>query len=129
MFNIDNNGVITGRLTDEIKTFINRDGSRRLIFTVASQDAHRNRSGQKGTQFIQLTAFVPANRNNTIYSLLHKGDKVSCAYSLRNNNYTDKNGIQHFNLEIFVEGIKIQEPKSVTNARHANLALAVEAAS
>ena len=129
MYNIDNNGTITGRLTDEIKTFVNRYGSRRFLFTVAAQDAHRNRSGQKGTQFIQLTAFVPAGRATSIYDNIHKGDKISCAYSLRNNNYTDKAGQAHFDLEVFVEEIKIQEPKSVTSARHANLALAVEEAS
>ena len=125
MFNLDNHGELTGRLTDSIKTFVNRDGSRRLLFTLAAQDAHRNRSGQKGTQFIQLTAFVPAGRNSTIYDNIHKGDKISCAYSLRNNNYTDKAGVQHFDIEIFVEDVKIQEPKSITNARHAALAVAV----
>ena len=129
MFNLDNHGVVTGRLTDEIKTFINRDGSRRLLFTLAAQDAHRNRSGQKGTQFVQLTAFVPAGRATSIYDNIHKGDKISCAYSLRNNNYTDKAGQAHYDLEVFIEDLKIQEPKSVTSARHANLALATEAAS
>ena len=88
MFNLDNYGTVTGRLVVK-KEFINRDGSRRIIITVAAQDAHRNRSGEKGTQFIPLTAFVPAGRSKTIFDNIHKGDKVSVAYSLRNNNYTD----------------------------------------
>ena len=88
MFNIDNHGLICGRLVDEIKTYTNSDGSRRLLFTLASQDSFRGRNGNKGTQFIPLTAFVPSGRGSTIYDRIHKGDKVSVSYSLRNNNYT-----------------------------------------
>ena len=127
MYNLDNHGLVQGRLTDEIKQYINRDRSRRLLFTIAVQDTYRNRTGVKTTQFIPITSFVPASQKRSIYDHIHKGDKVSIAYSLRNNNYTDKEGVAHYGLEVYAEDVKIQEPKSVTAARRA--ALATEAAS
>ena len=122
MYNIDNSGVLTGRLTDEIKEFVNRDGSRSLRFTIAVQDAYRGRNGAKNSQFIPVEAFLPANRGIGIYAHVHKGDKVSVAYSLRNNNYTDRNGVIHYGITVFVEEIRLQEPKSITTARHLALA-------
>ena len=124
MYNIDNSGVLTGRLTDEIREFPNRDGSRSLRFTIAAQDAFRSRNGVKGSQFIPVEAFIPARRGIGIYAHIHKGDKVSIAYSLRTNNYTDKSGVAHYGITVYIEDIKLQETKAVTAARHAALATA-----
>ena len=128
MFNLDNHGILTGRLVN-MKSFTCRDSSKRMLLTIAVQDNFRNRQGTKAAQFIPVSAFVPSSQKRSIYDYIYKGDKISVAYSLRNNNYRDKNGNMHYEIEIFAEDVKIQEPKSVTDARHANLALATETAS
>lgn len=116
-FNIDNFCISTGRLVSDPKFFVNRDGSRKVRFTVAIQNNFKNANGERDAQFLPLEAFIPANVTASVYDLIHKGDKVTAEYAIYNNNYVDTDGIQHYDLILRVDSLKMQESKAVTQAR------------
>ena len=90
-----NFGVVEGRLVREPAIFQNSDGSKKIKFTVAAQDNYKSTTPdgkkEKGSQIINLEAFVPAGRDKTVYDLMHKGDMIGAQFSVRTNNY-EKNG-------------------------------------
>ena len=119
MMNINNYGIVTGRLSQDVTFFTNRDGSRKARFTVASTNAYKNADGTRSAQFVPLEAFIPADSKSSIYDLLAKGMLVSVQYTVLNNNYTDRDGTPHYDLVLQSETVRLQESKAVTDARRA----------
>lgn len=117
MFNIDNFGLASGRLTQDPKVFVNGDNSRRVLITLATSNAYKDRDGNRGAQFVPLEAFIPANQPSSVYDLMGKGDKISVEYSVLNNNWTDKTGQDHYDVVLRIDSVKLQESKTVTSAR------------
>ena len=125
MKNIRNYGMVTGRLAKGLTIHGNKDGSRKILFTVAAQDNYTDKEGNRGSQFIQLEAFIPANReNNGVYEHLDCGDLISASYSVRNNNYKNKDGVMVYNLVLLVDEVALLESRASKEAR-----LAAKAAS
>lgn len=122
MLNMRNYGVAEGRLTREPAVFQNSDGSKKIKLTIAAQDNYKstNEDGkkEKGSQFIQLEAFVPAGRDKTVYDLMHKGDMVGAQYSIRSNTY-EKDGKPVYSQVLFIESVDLKETKATTAARAA----------
>ena len=118
MKNIRNYGVVTGRLSRDITVFENKDGSRKIKFTVAAQNHFTNGQGERDSQFIPLEAFIPAKQqNNGPYDYLDKGDLVSCSYTIQNNNYKDKDGEMVYALILLVASIALLESHTSKEAR------------
>ena len=90
MFNLNNYGVATGRLTADPFVYHNTDGSQKVRITLATNDNYKNADGKRSTQFLPFEAFIPAERNLGVFSMIHSGDKISVAYTVKNNNYRDK---------------------------------------
>lgn len=121
MFNLDNFGICTGRIS-AIKTFVNSDNSKTVRFTVATQNAFTSADGSRGSQFLPFTDFIPANSKSSIYDLLGKGDRVSVEYTIFNNNFTDADGVQHYDLSLRVDTIKFAETRAAREYRHEHAA-------
>lgn len=120
MLNIRNNGQTIGRLTRDPKVFPNKDGSRKIMLTVAAQDNFKNREGQRGAQYVPFEAFVAAkNENNGVYDLLHEGDLIAVQYTVKTPSYTDGNGQMQYKLSLVPENIDMLESKTVTQQRAA----------
>jgi single-stranded DNA-binding protein len=118
MKNIRNCGIVTGRLTKDVVVYQNRDGSRKIRFTVAAQNHFTNGDGKREAQFIPLEAFIPAGaQDNGPYDYLDKGDLVSCSYSVQNNNYKDRAGDMVYGIVLLVDGIALLETQSTKEAR------------
>ena len=84
MKNIRNYGMVTGRLVRDPKVCINRDRSRKILFTVAALDNYKDKDGHRSSQFISLEAFVSGSQeDNGVYGYLNHGDLVTCAYSVQ----------------------------------------------
>ena len=65
MKNIRNYGVATGRLTRDVTVFTNKDGSRKIKFTVAAQNHFTNGQGEYDSQaliFFGLFGKMPIPR-------------------------------------------------------------------
>ena len=118
--NMNNFGVIAGRLTANPVTFNNKDGSMKVKFTLAVEDNYAT-GGDKKSQMIPVESFVKAgvDYTKTPYSNLGKGDKIRVQVSLRDNNYTDTTGKKIYGMIVMIESLQFEESKSVTDARHA----------
>lgn len=115
--NTRNYGIATGRLTKDVVSFDNKDGSAKKVITLALRDSFKGKDGKVGAQYVDFTAFVAAGAKGDVYSMMHEGDLVSVTYELRNDNWTDKNDQKHFNVQLRITGVDLLEPKSVTEAR------------
>lgn len=71
------------------------------------------REGQPDADFFNCTAFGKAGEFAEKY--LHKGMKIVIEGSLQNDNYTDRNGVQRYNIIIMVDQIEFAESKREGN--------------
>ena len=120
MFNLNNYGVATGRLTADPFVYQNADGSQKVRITLATNDNYKNADGKRSTQFLPFEAFIPAERNLGVFSMIHSGDKISIAYTVKNNNYRDKSTNEMiYGIVLQIEKISLEESKATTAARQA----------
>lgn len=120
MLNLNNYGIVTGRLTTDPFIYQNNDGSRKIRITLAVNDNYKNTDGKRSTQFLPLEAFIPVDRKLGVFDMVHAGDKISAAYTVKNNNYTDKNTNKMiYGLVLQIERISFEESKTTTTARQA----------
>ena len=124
MLNLNNYGIVTGRLTTDPFIYQNNDGSRKIRITLAVSDNYKNTDGKRSTQFLPLEAFIPVDRKLGVFDMIHAGDKISAAYTVKNNNYTDKNTNKMiYGLVLQIERISFEESKTTTTARQAAKAI------
>lgn len=118
--NIRNNGVVIGRLTKDPVVFTNKDGSKKVMVNVAAQDNFRNSKGERASQFVPLEAFV-SNKQKGLgpYDYMNKGDLVGLEYTVRTNNYEDKNGQMVYDFVLFIQSVDLMETKKSADARKA----------
>lgn len=120
MFNLNNYGVATGRLTADPFVYQNADGSQKVRITLATNDNYKNADGKRSTQFLPFEAFIPAERNLGVFGMIHSGDKISVAYTVKNNNYRDKTTNEMiYGIVLQIEKISLEESKATTAARQA----------
>lgn len=121
--NTNNFGIAIGRLTADPVFFANSNGSAKVKFTIAARDNFKSKDTNGAqvvkSQFIPLEAYIANPQGRQIYTMLKKGDKVSVSYSVRTNNYADKNGEMHYGIILFVESIQFEESKTQAAARRA----------
>ena len=119
MANLNNFGIVSGRLTKDPTVFANSDGSKKIMVTVAAKNNYKGKDGKRGTQFVDLQAFVSAKSAKSPFDYLEKGDKVKFGFSVRNNNYTDKQGVAHYEQILWIEDTELEETKASKAARAA----------
>lgn len=127
MTNAHNFGFATGRAVRDPQFFTNSDGSQKVLMTIAAQRNFRNNEGKRDTDFIPLEAFIPAatvKANNSVYNLIHKGDKITVEYTIRSSVYTDKSGRTQFGTALSVQNVTLEESKKDTDKRMADRAAA-----
>lgn len=136
--NLDNYGVLTGRLAKDPTVFENSDGSRHTAITVAVKNNFRSANGQFDVNFIDLEGYISAAQvetnkanskpENGVYAYMHKGDPISVAFSMRRNKYNDqKTGETVYKQVCFVDTITLRGTKKQAGAEAAAEAQAVQA--
>ncbi|MFD7853523.1 single-stranded DNA-binding protein [Streptomyces microflavus] len=112
-----NNGTIVGRLANDPKVFENKDGSKKVLFTLYVDRNFTNAQNQRDSDAVPVEAFVRAQAQGLgPYANIHRGDLVAIGYTLRMDRYS-KNGEPVFDLKVISEDISFLEPRSVTQAR------------
>lgn len=120
MKNIRNYGMVTGRLVRDFKVCNNRDGSRKILFTVATANNYKSKDGHYHSQFISLEAFVPGNqKDNGVFAYINGGDLITCSYSVQTNTYTNKDGNTVYGQVLMVNDVALLESKATKEARRA----------
>lgn len=128
--NLRNYGIATGRLTRDPQVFDNKDGSRKVLFTLAAQDNFRDRKDVRNSQFLPFEAFISKDsftKNGLgVYALMHKGDKVTIQYTVKTPSF-EKDGQTQYKVALVPENVDLLESKATTEARQAQNAAAAEA--
>jgi single-stranded DNA-binding protein len=127
--NMRNFAIAEGRLTRDPAIFANSDGSKKVMFTIAARRNFKNADGKNDSDFIQLEAFVSADKQtNGVYDLMHKGDLVGVHYTVRSSTYTDKDsGETKYAQTLLVQEVDLKESKATTDARAQATAVAAPA--
>lgn len=114
-----NYGVAEGRLTRDPKVFTNKDGSKKVVLTLATRRNYKGKDGSVDSDFIAIEAFVKADVNgNAVYDHMHKGDLVGIEYTVRTSKYTDEaTGEEKYTQVLLAQGVDLKESKAVTTAR------------
>lgn len=117
MSNPRNNGTVIGRLANDPKVFTNKDGSKKVLFTLMVDRNYTDAQNERQSDAIDVEAFVRAQTKDLgPYSNVHKGDLVAVGFVLRKDVYS-RNGQTVYELKVVSEDITYLEPKSVTHAR------------
>lgn len=88
--NSRNFGIAIGRLGRDPKVFTNQDGSRKIMLSLGVRQNFTNAQNERGTDWLDMEAFVPANAKNGVFDLLHKGMQIQATYTVTSSTYNDK---------------------------------------
>jgi len=126
-----NHGSVIGRVSQDIKEFVNGDGSKTLLVTVAADDNFLSGTDRKAkTQFVPLRVFLAKSVNGRgSWDRVGKGDLIAVDYRISAAPF-EKNGEMVYPAPTLeVDGFpQFLEPKSITEARAAKNAVAAPAA-
>ena len=109
MKNSANFGVALGRITKDLKTYTNSDGSTKILFTVAARSDFKNKTtGEYDVEYVPFEGYVPAGRNNlSVYEHMKKGTPVSVTYHVHTAMVDDKKGGKVFKIVLAVDHINL----------------------
>ena len=118
--NLNNNAHFEGRLTKAPVAFENKDGSHKVMMTLACRRNYPNSAGNYDSDFVEIEAFVPASVHGLgVYDKLAKGDMVGVGCSVRSSSYTGKDGKTVYKQVLQATSVALREKKSVSEARRA----------
>lgn len=66
--------------------------------------------------------FIPADRDNGVFDMIHKGDLVEVSYRVTTDSYVDRTGERHFATKLIVSDVQMLESRKTTTNRLANRA-------
>ena len=114
-----NKVIIMGRLCadPELKQTQSGIATCRIRVAVNRQFVDKQ-TGERQADFINVTCWRQSAEFVSKY--FHKGSMIIVEGSLRNNDWTDQNGVKHYSMEVFAESIQFGESKqSAQNAQNA----------
>jgi len=108
-----NKVILMGRLTRDPEIRVSQGERQTNIgrFSIAV-DRRFKREGQPDADFFNCTAF--GRQAEFIEKYLHKGTKVVVVGSIQNDNYTNKDGVQQYSVQIMVDEIEFAESKNAS---------------
>lgn len=101
-----NKAFLCGRLTKEPDV---RMGDKAVARFSIAVDRKFKAEGQPEADFFNCVSF--GKQAEFIEKYMHKGTKVIVIGEVRNDNYTDKEGVKHYSTQIYVSEIEFAESK------------------
>lgn len=98
-----NKVILTGRLTADPDYRQTPNGIAVCRFNVAV-DRPYQKDKEKEADFISCQAW--RNTADFVSRYFSKGKPITVEGSLRNNNYTDQNGVKHYSMEVLVSNVE-----------------------
>lgn len=98
MFNSNNFGLVEGRLTRDVISLDNANGSKAVFVTVATTNIHRD------VQYVNLRGYVSpkeASEGLGVYSSMHKGDLVKLHFNVATKSW-EKDGVMNYDQYLFI---------------------------
>lgn len=110
---------LVGRLTKElqVRTFPTEKGMSKVATgTIAVKRRKFKKNGERESAFIQFQAW--GKRADVLEKYTGKGSLVELIGEFMNNNYTDKNNIDRYELVFEVEHVELLESRNMTEQRN-----------
>ena len=111
MTNLSNSVHLIGRLGMDPKTFDFENGSKKVQFSLATNDYYKNAKGEKveETQWHNVVAW--GNTAKVVADYLTKGKEIALEGKLVNRSYEDKEGQKKYITEVVANQILILDKK------------------
>ena len=97
--------IMSGRLTNDPEVRYTSDNKAVAIFNFAVNRIY----DRENSDFFKCVAF--GKTAETIEKLVRKGTKLLLEGEIRNNNYTDKNGVKRYEMQVIVNSFEFCESK------------------
>lgn len=98
-----NQVTLIGRLVRKPELRESDTGLTYLRASIAVQSHYKNKEGEYGVEFLEFTAFGKTAQNTVKYC--DKGSLINVVGSLSNNTYTDKKGVNHYQMSVIASKI------------------------
>ena len=106
-----NKVIIMGRLTADPELKQTQSGIATCRFSVAVNRNYTSKdTGERQADFINVVAW--RNTAEFVSKYFPKGKMIIVEGSLRNNNYTDQNGVKHYSMDVQADNVSFGESKS-----------------
>lgn len=105
-----NKVILMGRLTADPELRQTPSNIATCKFTVAITRNYAAKGEERQSDFVNVVAWRQAAEFVTKY--FAKGKMIIVEGSLRNNNYTDKNGVKHYGMDVYADNVSFGESKS-----------------
>ena len=102
--------VFVGRFTSDPE--IRRNGDKTIGKFSLAVSRKFKREGEADADFFNCVAF--GKTADFLEKYFHKGMKAVVTGELRNNHYTDTNGVKHYSEQVVVNNIEFAESKSTS---------------
>lgn len=110
-----NKAILMGRLTADPELRQTPSGIASCRFTIAINRKFKNQqTGEYEADFINCIAWRQTAEFVSKY--FSKGKMIIVEGSLRNNNYTDQNGVKHYSMNVQADSVMFGESKSASTA-------------
>ena len=108
-----NKVILMGRLTADPELRQTPSGVSSCRFSVAVNRNYTSKeTGERQTDFINVVAW--RNTAEFVSRYFSKGKMIIVEGSLRNNNYTDQNGVKHYSMDVQADNVSFGESKSAS---------------
>lgn len=110
-----NKVILMGRLTADPELRQTTSGISSCRFNVAVDRGYKSKdTGERQTDFINVIAWRQTAEFVSRY--FSKGRMIIVEGSLRNNNYTDNNGVKHYTMDVQADNVSFGESKAAASA-------------
>ena len=110
-----NKVILMGRLTADPNFSQTQSGVAYCRFTVAVDRKFADKTtGERQADFINVVAWRQTAEFVSKY--FSKGKMIIVEGTLRNNNYTDSNGVKHYSYNVIADSVSFGESKSASNS-------------
>lgn len=110
-----NKVILMGRLTADPELRQTPSGVSSCRFSVAVDRPYKSRdTGERQTDFIRVTAW--RQQAEFVSRYFSKGRMIIVEGSLRNNDYTDQNGVKHYSTDVQADNVSFGESKAASTA-------------
>lgn len=110
-----NKVILMGRLTADPELKQTPSGVSSCRFSVAINRSYTSKeTGERQTDFINVVTW--RNTAEFVSKYFSKGKMIIVEGGLRNNNYTDQNGVKHYSIDVQADNVSFGESKSASAA-------------
>lgn len=109
-----NKVIIMGRLTADPELRQTPSGISTCRFSVAVDRGYKSKdTGERQTDFIRVTAWRQTAEFVSRY--FSKGKMIIVEGSLRNNDFTDANGVKHYSMDVLADSVSFAGSRNDNN--------------